>query len=248
MNITIKNDEGVNCFRMDGRDRMFFSSAGSAYIAIIGDIKNSRDIKSRKLAQEKMAAVLEKLNETYERDIAARFMITLGDEFQGLLSSGRNVLRMILEIEKAMYPIKIRFGIGIGTITTAINPDMAIGADGPGYYYAREAITYLKRNEKKSQVGVGNIRLETASENQGIQVLLNTILSLMAVIKEKWSERQREVIEDMLAHQDSQANLAARLGITQPTLQKILAKGNYYAYKQAIDTIGEALKEIGGES
>lgn len=95
------------------------------------------------------------------------------------------------------------------------------------------------------QVSVGNIRLETGKENQGVQVLTNTILSLMAVIKEKWSERQREVIEDMLAHPDSQANLAARLGITQPTVQKILAKGNYYVYKHALDTLKEAFKEIG---
>lgn len=224
---------------------MFFSSTDSTYIAIIGDIKNSRDIKNRKLAQEMMAAVLEKLNEKYEQDIAARFMITLGDEFQGLLSHGRNILCMISEVEKAMYPIKIRFGVGVGTITTDINPDMAIGADGPGFYYARAAITYLKQNEKKSQISVGNIRLETGKEDQGVLVLMNTILSLLAVIKEKWSERQREVIEDMLAHPDSQANLAARLGITQPTVQKILAKGNYYVYKQALDTIGEALKEIG---
>lgn len=32
----------------------------------------------------------------------------------------------------------MRFGIGIGSISTKINSEISIGADGPGYYKARE--------------------------------------------------------------------------------------------------------------
>lgn len=42
-----------------------------------------------------------------------------------------------------------RFGIGIGVISTEINNDIGIGADGPGYYFARESIDYLKKTGEK---------------------------------------------------------------------------------------------------
>ena len=78
--------------------------------------------------------------------------------------------------------------------------------------------------------------------------MLNTIVSLMTVIKEGWSDRQREIIWDIMEHQDSQSNVANRLNIKQPAVQKSLALGNYYAYKDAMDFIGKALEEIGRKS
>jgi hypothetical protein len=66
----------------------------------------------------------------------------------------------------------------------------------------------------------------------------------MTVIKDTWSDRQREIIWDMLEHQDSQLNAAKRLEIKQPSVQKSLSKGKYYAYKEALDTIGQALGGI----
>lgn len=73
---------------------------------------------------------------------------------------------------------------------------------------------------------------------------LNTILSLLAVVKYNWTDRQREIIWDMMKHQDSQAKSAERLRVAQSTIQRSLINGNYYAYKDAIDTIGNLLKEI----
>ena len=223
---------------------MYFLFNQSPYIAVIGDIKDSKRMKDRNQVQEKLQAKLYEINEKYATEIASKFMITLGDEFQGLLSCGANTLQIITEIEQSMYPVKLRFGVGIGEITTKINPDMAIGADGPGYYKARAAIEYLKENEKRKQTIMSDIRFEVDGENQGITTMINTMLSLLTVIKSSWSDRQREVIWDMLQTQDSQVNVAKRFKIQQPTVQKILASGKYYAYKEALDTIGKALEEI----
>jgi hypothetical protein len=78
--------------------------------------------------------------------------------------------------------------------------------------------------------------------------MLNTIFALMTVIKEGWSDRQREIICDMLEHQDSQVNVAKRLNIKQPSVQKSLSKGKYYAYRDAFDTAGKVLEEIRREN
>lgn len=143
-----------------------------------------------------------------------------------------------------MHPVKIRFGIGIGEITTEIDRNMAIGADGPGYYKARSAINYLKQNEKRKETDTADIRVEIEGDNQASETMINTILTLLSVIKGSWSDRQREVIWDMLEHQDGQSNAADRLSVRQPTVQKTLAKGGYYAYKDALKIIDDALGEV----
>ena len=223
---------------------MYFFFLNNPYVAIIGDIKESKKINNRNEIQKKLIQVLEEINLKYDTDISSKFIITLGDEFQGLLCNGANTLRIISEIERKMYPIKIRFGVGVGTITTEVNKEMSLGADGPGYYKARNAIEYLKDNEKKNQTNTADIRFEVESENQSTTIMINTILSLLTAIKDLWSDRQREIIWDMLEHQDSQVDVAKRLKIKQPAVQKSLAKGKYYAYKDALETIGKALEEI----
>jgi len=223
---------------------MFFFFFNNPYIAVIGDIKDSKKINNRSEIQKKLRQVLDEINKKYDTDISSRFIITLGDEFQGLLCNGANTLQIISEIERKMYPIKIRYGVGVGAITTEVNKEMSLGADGPGYYKARDAIEYLKEDEKKNQTNAADIRFEVDSENQSTTIMINTILSLLTAIKDLWSDRQQEIVWDMLEHQDSQVDVANRLKIKQPAVQKSLAKAKYYAYKDALDTIGKALEEI----
>lgn len=222
----------------------FFFFFNDPYIAIIGDMKESQKINNRSEVQNRLKKVLEDINTKYSSDVSSKFIITLGDEFQGLLCNGKNTMNIVNEIERKMFPIKMRFGIGIGKITTDINKEMALGADGPGYYKARNAIEYLKENEKKKQAIPADIRFEVDSENQATTIMLNTILALMTAIKESWTDRQREIVWNILEHQDNQIDVAKRLNIKQPAVQKSLSKGKYYAYKDALDTIGKALEEI----
>lgn len=61
------------------------------YIAIIGDIKDSKKIENRNLIQGKLNYVLNQINKMYSSDISAAFITTLGDEFQGLLSKSTHL-------------------------------------------------------------------------------------------------------------------------------------------------------------
>jgi len=217
----------------------------NTYIAIIADIKGSKTIENREEVQKKLKKTLLNLNKKYSTFIASKFTITLGDEFQGLLFNGVKIIPIISEIEQEMYPIAIRYGIGIGEITTQIDPDLAIGADGPGYYRAREALEFLKQIEKKKQAGKATIRIEAVEKQFPPIELINTIFTLLTAIKDSWTERQRETIWNMLNYQDSQIAVAERLGITQPSVQKNLVKGSYYEYKDALDVVQKILSEIG---
>ena len=181
-----------------------------SFAAVIGDIKDSRKLENRKEVQKRLQKVLDRLNRKYEEDIVSSYLITLGDEFQGLLCSGKNILNMINEIKMEMYPVRLRFGIGFGTITTDIRREMALGADGPGYYRAREAVEVLKEREKKNRPVPADLCLKMGEEDRDKEVLLNTVFDLLYVVEEGWTERQREIIWDMLVYGDGQQNTAAR--------------------------------------
>lgn len=121
-------------------------------------------------------------------------------------------------IQMEMYPIDIRFGVGVGSITTDINPNIAIGADGTAYHNARKAIEYLKQAEKRNKTHVADIRIVMDEDKNPMTTPINTILSLMAVIKRNWTPRQHEIIWDMLKYKEPQEKCAARLGITQSSV------------------------------
>lgn len=224
---------------------MYFLLHYKPYVAIIGDIRQSREIEDRKYVQIRLRKVLDCINHKYKKIISSKFTITLGDEFQGLLCRGGEVIRIIEEIQNEMYPVQIRFGIGIGEITTEINAEMAIGADGPGYYMAREAIDVIKSTEHRNAMQPSDIRIEVQEDCNSVSVLLNTIFSLMQVIKSNWSGRQREIIYEFEKNKGSQKECARQLNITQSSVQRSLANGNFYAYKSARETIITVLEEIG---
>lgn len=218
-----------------------------SFVAVIGDIKDSRRLENRKEVQTHMQTILEQVNEKYEEYIASRFLITLGDEFQGLLYTGENVLHIISEIRMQLYPVHLRFGIGFGQITTDIRAEMALGADGPGYYRAREAIERLKEREKKNRPVPAELCFKMGEQNRRTEIMLNTIFNLIYVIEKNWTKRQREIIWDMLLYEDGQQNTARRLNISQPTVQKALAAGGYYTYENALKNAAEILGEIKDE-
>ena len=215
-----------------------------SYAAVIGDIKSSRHLENRREVQKDLQRVLEQVNRKYAEDITSKFLITLGDEFQGLLCSGKNILNMINEIKMEMYPVRIRFGVGFGPITTDIWTEMALGADGPGYYRAREAIETLKEQEKKKRPIPADICIRMDESDQKKEMLMNTIFDLMYAVENGWTDRQREIIWDMMLYTDGQKNTATRLSISQPTVQKALAAGNYYTYEKALKNAAEILGEI----
>lgn len=221
-----------------------FMSKNEIYVAIIGDIKRSKTLEERKIVQIRMKNVLQNVNAKYKKEITAKFTITLGDEFQGLLQYGNCVLDVVEYIRREMYPVEIRFGIGIGEITTDIDSQKAIGADGPAYYMARDAIEKVKQSErqkKKIQTSTG-IRIDFGEKQ--IENLLNASMAMLELIQRKWTARQREVIMDYDYYQDSQEKSAKRLGITQSTVQRCLVSGNYYQYKNTKEAVKEMLEEI----
>lgn len=75
-----------SCYNIiDKNLKVFGGKMGEVYFALIGDIIGSRSIESRAEIQRSLGDKLREINEREgEKNLAAGFVITLGDEFQGL--------------------------------------------------------------------------------------------------------------------------------------------------------------------
>lgn len=217
------------------------------YTVIIGDIIDSKKIVDRKQVQMKFKKILHDINQKYAADIASQFTITLGDEFQGLLKNRNNVIKMITEIEMAIAPIKMRFGVGIGEVSTAINFESSSEIDGPAYHRARAMVEELEASESQYSQRLASILIASQEGNKEIDQLLNSILSVCTALKSKWTIRQWEVIEAYLVNEENQYRAAEKLGIGQSSVSKALNAAEFASYKSAMDTVNAFLTEEGDD-
>ena len=189
------------------------------------------------------------MNSIYNNDISAKFLITLGDEFQGLLEITAPILEIIKYIQREIYPIKLRFGVGIGNVSTLINHEAAIGigADGPAFYAASEMIEFLREQEKKLKKQAADIQISVYEKKCFETEEINAMFSLLKIIEDSWTEKQRYTIWDMMIHQGSQKMCAERMDITQSTVARRLADGKYIIYQRTMEVIDEAIRRLGNK-
>lgn len=215
-------------------------------IAIIGDIIKSRRLTDRQKTQQDLRAVLERINHRYEDLLASRFTITLGDEFQGVLKTSTRMTRILDEIAFALMPIGLRFGIGVGKLSTELDPRASIGADGPAYWAAREAIAYAHKN---NDYGRANIHLYAQNEDVSVG-LINEILKLTSLQVSGWRDSQIEVFKVLLEHeildpeQINHQQIAQELGILTSSLTRRLESSGIKRYLSARIAVELAVERI----
>ena len=203
------------------------------YVAIIGDLVKSREINAREDAQRKLKAVLEKINETHQTQLASRFSVTLGDEFQGLLHSPDHILELLFDIKYQLYPIQVRFGIGLGEILTEIDPLESIGADGPAYHAARRLIGEVKRSESGKKAVACDMMFGGKDQDECLESI-NAGLGLIHFMENHWSPKQFENIYDSFFLGLNQSQIAEKKGVNQSTVHRSLSAAGYYEFEKAL--------------
>ncbi len=115
------------------------------YMVIIFDIKSSKQLSNREDVQYKLIDAIKKANKDYSSIIASNFIITLGDEWQGLLKYPCDYQKIIDFFNENFKNLKIYCGIGIGVISIN-NFELTVNQlDGPAFYLARNAIKIAKQ-------------------------------------------------------------------------------------------------------
>lgn len=182
------------------------------FAAVIGDVVGSRHLPSRPAVQAKLERVVALINERFTDDIASAFLITLGDEFQGLLRSVGRLLDLTYAAELELYPVRIRFGVGIGRLDTSLR-EVALGMDGPAFHRAREALEVAKKR---------HLPLVFRSEDPVANAIVTDCYALAARVRAVWTPKQREVAH-LLLNERLQKAIAARLNVEPAAISQRLA-------------------------
>ena len=159
------------------------------YLAVIADIIKSREILNREDFQLKLTNKLEQLNNS-SKNIISPYTITLGDEFQSVYKSADGLLEDFYEILIELYPVKIRFSVGLDLISTNLKTNTSLGMDGPAFYKAREGIETLK-NKKISLVQFFSSQTDELD-------LINKSLILMNSIMNNWKYNSLFIFNELL--------------------------------------------------
>lgn len=199
------------------------------YVALIGDVVGSREVVPRAGLQSKLGDALNEANDRFRTAIEARFLITIGDEFQALLKNPDQVPELLSGLRSAVHPVELRFGLGIGGLETPLQEE-AIGMDGPAFHRAREAIERARSRRTPVEV------------ESGVSTPIFTMYSLLyAVIRRSWTERQRQVF-DMAAGGLEGVDIADRLGITPGAVSQHLSASGHRQVFAARDVWLDVLK------
>ncbi|MFZ0390793.1 MAG: SatD family protein [Calditrichia bacterium] len=178
-------------------------------LTLIGDLAGSRALQNRDHLQKSLQTKLEMINQKSQQVISP-FTITLGDEFQAVYKNAGEVFRHIWEIRSEVHPVKVRCAIGIGELSTELNPKQAIGMDGPAFHLARQAVQELKES---------GFTLQAAAENMPELPLINESLKLISHISDKWEKNRVEILAAFLRGEDSQS-IARALNISSVAVYK----------------------------
>lgn len=178
-------------------------------IAVIGDIVRSKTITRRAVFQRRLAQLL--AERTAEAaGLASPYTITLGDEFQAVYRTADTLWRDVVQVMADLHPVRARFAIGVGALSTRLNPEQALGMDGPAFHLARAALTQLKESGRVLQLGV-----EPAAD----WALANHTLALLSHQIEGWSQTRLQILAGLLRGQ-SVRDMEPALGISKVAVYK----------------------------
>lgn len=197
------------------------------------DLKKSREMENRKEIQESLKSILSNINEKYKRDILANFMITLGDEFQGVLKNPGNCYDVYLDLWYEL-PAEFYCGIGIGEIETAIS-EKPNEMDGSAFHRSREAL-------KEAKISNRDIMMNSANER--FDKIVNSMLALTNLVKNGWTHRQKEIIKCYKSGEMTYEKVAERFGVTKQYISKVMQSTYWKDINEAEETIRKMLREI----
>ncbi|TSJ35943.1 hypothetical protein FO440_23790 [Mucilaginibacter corticis] len=206
------------------------------YIILMADI-----IGSRKQEQSELMAGFKEIVQAANAQagwFVSPLTITLGDEFQGVLTDPGTAIRAILFLEEMIVSremaFKLRYVIVEGLIETPVNREIAYGMLGDGLTRARQYLTNLKKEESRFFFWL---------KDQAKKKALNNVFMALQDVLDDWRpEKDFYLVREFLA-EESYRKVADKLG-KEPSLmwkrRKSLRINTYLALKETSDYIAYA--------
>ncbi len=207
-----------------------------AYLAVIGDVVDSRRFlgAQRGVLQQRFSQLVTQLNQSFSSDVAAPFVVSRGDEFQGLLTTGRSLPDLIWHIETGFPTANVRLGIGAGTLETPLGNNV-LQLDGPVLHRAREAVETAAKDRKLGGVFLGF----GEAEDQ----ILNGIARLLDRQRQRMSDRQRKVLQYLRTGM-TQVEIARKMRRTSQAISDHARAAGWDSYHEGEISLRVALESF----
>ena len=206
-------------------------------IIIMADIIGSRVVDQARLMRDFKSLVSE-VNQSRKQELLSPLTITLGDEFQGLLTNVNDALAIIMDLEETIIrnanDIKLRYVIVEGLIETPVNTEIAYGMLGDGLTRARQYLEYLKKEDARFFFWL---------KDQQQKKALNQVFTALQDITDDWNlTRDHDLITAFLKFGDYK-RVAMELKKERSLMwkrKKNLKINAYFALKEVASYIGGA--------
>jgi hypothetical protein len=202
--------------------------ATSRGAVITFDVIKSRERTNVALTVQK---AIQRINKRYWSQLLAPFVVTLGDEFQGVLKEHSLAFEVFLEIQTTL---PIYAGLGIGKIDEG-NENYAPRMTGEAFVLSRESLNFAKKY---------NHTFFASTDNRKITIAVNALAFASQFIRSEQTERQKFVVDRLTVEPElSKKKLAHELRITAASVSSILSGGGFPALEQIRNAIRAILSE-----
>lgn len=200
---------------------------------VVFDIVRSKTIAAprRSDVQQRIGALLKRWNRTYAASLLSGFMISLGDEYQGLITAPEIIPDLMWELEDRCADVAFRWGIGFGAVHTQLQRNVT-AIDGPTFHNARRAIASAKKDKKQGGVYVGFPPEINGSLNGLARVLFHQ--------RSRLTEAQREGVQ-YLRSGTTRTEAARALHITRQAMDQRAHSAGWPAYTEGETALRELL-------
>lgn len=202
-------------------------------IVLIGDLVASKESGDRAALQRKFEQVMQRLNATGTA-VLSPYTITLGDEFQAVLSDGYAALDQSIRIRARMRPDAMRLSLAAGALSTPLKRDNAIGMDGPAFHLARRGIEQLKKSGGAYHIG---------GLPEALGELVNCSLRIAELGIDKWNENRWNIALGMREGRKVR-QLSEQLGISESAVYKNIKESGLEDIDTLFRQIGQAMNRV----
>lgn len=210
------------------------------YAVITTDIVGSTEYykTNGKPLRPLLIEVLGEVNRRHADALAVPFTITLGDEFQGLLSDPGKCPRVIHDLRLLLSPLKCRVGVGIGPIVSELMQSTA-QMEGLAFSMSRDALSAAEK--AKSALTVYR------SEDSTLDSTANAISLLIDAVQSRWTDKQWEAVRVHSRVKDL-ARVGEQLGMTMQGAEHRLRSTHWREVEQGIECLSASLSQSCGNS
>lgn len=201
------------------------------YAVVTGDIIGSRKTQDRMNLQVALQKCLDYINGAFREDIAIRFQITLGDEFQGLVVNLGAAPTITSIIREELYPISVRLAIGIGSIDTDLTSQIS-RMDGPAFHFSRAGMEQISKREGQRTAYITN--------DLHVNDILAVVGRLSDILLAERTNKQWEAIR-LYRKEKKLKKVADRLGVKFQNVHKRLQAAHWDDIEQANHSLGKFL-------